>query len=123
MAALEKITMLLMQKVANKSGFGGAYDVDRWPPNCKAFEFLAEIQVAKTLDQLMQVSWPQIFDVLFTTNFISIRCYDFAVRRSRSSGWWISRQTLPPQAIRIMSRVRIYLGQLRFLLVPNRGCF
>jgi hypothetical protein len=32
MAALEKKTTLLMQKVANKSGSASAYDMNLWPP-------------------------------------------------------------------------------------------
>lgn len=58
MAALGTITVLLMQKVANNGRSGGAYDMKRWPPSCKAFQFQLEIQAAKSFDQLMQASWP-----------------------------------------------------------------
>jgi hypothetical protein len=60
MADLGTIMVLLMQKVANSGRSGGAYDMKRWPPSCKAFQFQLEIQAAKSFDQLIQVRWPQV---------------------------------------------------------------
>lgn len=53
MAALGTITVLLMQKVANNGRSGGAYDMERWPPSCNAFQFQLEIQAAKSFDRLI----------------------------------------------------------------------
>lgn len=50
------ITMKLMQKSAYENGAGGAYDIERWPADCKAVEFLAKIQVARSFDELLDVS-------------------------------------------------------------------
>lgn len=43
MVALMSITMKLMQKSAYENGVGGAHDMERWPANCKAVDFLAKI--------------------------------------------------------------------------------
>jgi hypothetical protein len=43
MEALMRITMKLMQKNAKENGASGADDMERWPVDCKAVDFLATI--------------------------------------------------------------------------------
>ncbi|OBT50792.1 hypothetical protein VE04_09037 [Pseudogymnoascus sp. 24MN13] len=62
MVSLMSITMKLMQKSAYENGAGGAHDLERWPADCKAVDFLAKIQVARSFDELLdhpllQLSW------------------------------------------------------------------
>ena len=56
MEALMNITMKLMQKSAHNNGAGGVHDIGRWPADCKAVDFLAKIQVARSFDELLDVS-------------------------------------------------------------------
>ncbi len=48
--------MKLMQKSAYKNGAGGAHDMERWPADYKAVDFLAKVQVARSFDELVNVS-------------------------------------------------------------------
>ncbi|KFY69053.1 hypothetical protein V496_00564 [Pseudogymnoascus sp. VKM F-4515 (FW-2607)] len=57
MVSLMSITMKLMQKSAYENGAGGAHDLERWPADCKAVDFLAKIQVARSFDELLDLSW------------------------------------------------------------------
>ncbi|KFX95975.1 hypothetical protein V490_03611 [Pseudogymnoascus sp. VKM F-3557] len=62
MVSLMSISMKLMQKSAYENGAGGAHDMERWPADCKAVDFLAKIQVARSFDELLdhpllQLSW------------------------------------------------------------------
>jgi hypothetical protein len=56
LVSLISITMKLMQKSAYENGAGGAHDMERWPADCKAVDFLAKIQVARSFDELLDVS-------------------------------------------------------------------
>jgi hypothetical protein len=58
MEALMQIMMKLMQKRAMDNGASGAHDMKRWPADCKAVGFLAKIQVARSYDELLDVSSP-----------------------------------------------------------------
>ncbi|ELR03476.1 hypothetical protein GMDG_06206 [Pseudogymnoascus destructans 20631-21] len=53
MVSLLSITMKLMQKSAYKNGASSAHDMERWPADCKAVDFLAKIQVARSFDELL----------------------------------------------------------------------
>ncbi|ELR10606.1 hypothetical protein GMDG_04878 [Pseudogymnoascus destructans 20631-21] len=62
MVSLMNIATKLMQKSAYEDGAGGAHDMERWPADCKAVDFLAKIQVARSFDELLdhpllQLSW------------------------------------------------------------------
>ncbi|KFY78643.1 hypothetical protein V499_02246 [Pseudogymnoascus sp. VKM F-103] len=57
MVSLMNITMKLMQKSAYENGAGGAHDMERWPADCKAVDFLAKVQVARSFDELLDLSW------------------------------------------------------------------
>ncbi|KFY97779.1 hypothetical protein V500_01918 [Pseudogymnoascus sp. VKM F-4518 (FW-2643)] len=54
MVSLMSITMKLMQKSAFENGAGGAHDMERWPADCKAVDFLAKVQVARSFDELIR---------------------------------------------------------------------
>jgi hypothetical protein len=58
MKAPMQITMKLMQNRAKDNGANGAHDITRWPVHCKAVDFLAKIQVARSYDELLDVSSP-----------------------------------------------------------------
>ncbi|KFZ20230.1 hypothetical protein V501_00264 [Pseudogymnoascus sp. VKM F-4519 (FW-2642)] len=62
MVSLMNIATKLMQKSAYENGAGGAHDMERWPADSKAVDFLAKVQVARSFDELLdhpllQLSW------------------------------------------------------------------
>jgi environmental stress-induced protein Ves len=56
--SLMSITMKLIQKSAYENGAGSAHDIEQWPADYKAVDFLAKIQVARSFDELLDVSKP-----------------------------------------------------------------
>lgn len=85
MVSLMNIATKLMQKSAYENGAGGAHDMERWPADSKAVDFLAKVQVARSFDELLDVSKSDY--KLCYPNSISIRFYSSVGKKKTSSGW------------------------------------
>ena len=54
--AVATIATLLMQKYEKSSGSKGIDDIERWPIDSQAFQFLQETDNVETIDDLKEVS-------------------------------------------------------------------
>jgi hypothetical protein len=97
-----RIAMKLMQKSTGVNGVGAAYDEIRWPTGCNAVDFLAKIQVARSFDELLDVSRP--CTCCAYPNSASTRFYSLIRRRRTLSGWCLWRQSVLTEVSGIMSR-------------------
>lgn len=80
LACMSNIMMELLQKYVKHDGAIGIEDLDRWPSNCLAVDFLSATTSADSIENLKQVlSTQSLLLLTFLTMYIASPHYQCAI--------------------------------------------